>query len=188
MPPTGEVNSPLQHQTAPLPGSALAAESDTCRRGIASLITWYLSLPLVHIPALSPLGERVDRRPDALHREAGRAFARRPVARRRLWAAGRRVIGAQGPQPATARRRVRGWWVCARPFAVQITALKVIKRFASGFCFSGSQQRARSCGKKLLSHLQVGRSQRSVAICATAASRVVPPSRYGRQSLSQTSR
>ena len=34
---------------------------------------------------------------------AGRAFARRPVARRRLWAAGRRVMDAQGTQPATAR-------------------------------------------------------------------------------------
>jgi hypothetical protein len=39
---------------------------------------------------------------------AGRAFARRPVARRRLWAAGRRVVDARGGQPASARRRVRG--------------------------------------------------------------------------------
>jgi hypothetical protein len=38
----------------------------------------------------------------------GRAFARRRVARRRLWAAGRRVMNAKGAQPATARRRVRG--------------------------------------------------------------------------------
>ncbi len=38
----------------------------------------------------------MDRDPDALHRDAGRAFARR------------RVIDAHGTQPATARRRVRG--------------------------------------------------------------------------------
>ncbi len=40
--------------------------------------------------------ERVARDPDALHRDAGRAFARR------------RVMDTQGTQPATARRRVRG--------------------------------------------------------------------------------
>jgi hypothetical protein len=51
---------------------------------------------LVQTPAFSPLGERVGRRPDALHREAGRAFARR------------RVMDAQGAKPGTARRRVRG--------------------------------------------------------------------------------
>ena len=45
--------------------------------------------------ALSPLGERVARDPNALHRDAGRAFARR------------RVMDVQGKQPATARRRVR---------------------------------------------------------------------------------
>ena len=38
----------------------------------------------------------MDRDPDALHRDAGRAFARR------------RVMHAQGAQLVTARRRVRG--------------------------------------------------------------------------------
>jgi hypothetical protein len=41
--------------------------------------------------ALAPFGERVDRRPDALHRDVGRAFARRTV------------MDAQGAHPATAR-------------------------------------------------------------------------------------
>jgi hypothetical protein len=56
------------------------------------------------IPAPLPLG-REARRPDALHREAGRPFAHRPVARRRLGAAGRGGMHAQGAQPAAARRR-----------------------------------------------------------------------------------
>ena len=43
-----------------------------------------------------PRGERVARRPDAIHGEAGRAFARR------------RVMDTQGGQCATAGRRVRG--------------------------------------------------------------------------------
>jgi hypothetical protein len=34
---------------------------------------------------------------------ACRAFARRPVARRQLWAAGRRVMDGQGARPTTAR-------------------------------------------------------------------------------------
>jgi hypothetical protein len=48
-------------------------------------------------PWPSPLGERV-----SANKNGGRAFARRPVARRRLWAAGRRVMDAQGAHPATA--------------------------------------------------------------------------------------
>ena len=49
---------------------------------------------LIFSHLLSP-GERVDRRPDALHREAGRAFACR------------RMTDAQGAQSSTPHRRVR---------------------------------------------------------------------------------
>ena len=59
--------------------------------------------------ALSSLGERVARDPDALHRDAGRAFARR------------RVMDVQGKQPATARRRVRGSRVIRASMVVTYT-------------------------------------------------------------------
>jgi hypothetical protein len=58
----------------------------------------------MRLPALSPLGERVDRVPNALDRDAGRAFARR------------RVMGARDAQGATARRRVRRSLIFRRVF------------------------------------------------------------------------